>query len=295
MNIDIWKRSTLINQEEGSIDSKLQSADQDESQSESRIIDIKKECDKKTSDELEDIILKELFGENRHKVEEENLCSILDSFSIKDYLNKEYNESRNKNKGFRSNEAAKRVCKSLEARMKWQRLLKEEKVYLYGLLKQSNANISHIMQNYNVSRGTLTNICMELNKEVVHWSTKWKRSSRDIINCEWIAKAIWKYVKSMNYPYTARDVSWYIYKAYRVRISPWIIRRILKDFGMSYKIGKSRPVDYDEVKLSLMKGLFSIKLSKAINNYELLINIDETMFSRTTKTLHSWSLKGEEA
>ena len=60
---------------------------------------------------------------------------------------------------------------------------------------------------------------------------------------------------------------------------------------MSYKIGKSRPIDYDEVKLSLMKGLFSIKLSKAINNYELLIKIDETMFSRTTKTLHSWSLK----
>ena len=128
--------------------------------------------DKKTSDELEVIILKELFGENWHKVEEENLCSILDSFSIKDHLNKEYNEPRNKNKGFRSNEAAKRVCKSLEARMKWQRLLKEENVYLYGLLKQSNANISHIMQNYNVSRGTLTNICMELNKEVAHWSTK---------------------------------------------------------------------------------------------------------------------------
>ena len=124
------------------------------------------------------------------------------------------------------------------------------------------------MQNYNVSRGTLTNICIELNKEVVHWSTKWTRSSRDIINCEWIVRLIWKYVKSMNYPYTARDVSWYIYKAYRSRISPWIIFRILKDFGMSYKIGKYRPIDYDEVKLSLMKGLFSIKLSKAINNYE---------------------------
>ena len=27
------------------------------------------------------------------------------------------------------------------------------------------------------------------------------------INCEWIAKAIWKNVKSMNYPNTARDVS----------------------------------------------------------------------------------------
>ena len=123
MNKDLWQRSTLINQEESSIDSKLQSADQDESQGESRIIDIKKECDKKTSDELEHIILKELFEENRHKVKEENLCSILDSFSIKDHLNKEYNEPRNKSKGFRSNEAAKRVCKSSEARMKWQRLL----------------------------------------------------------------------------------------------------------------------------------------------------------------------------
>ena len=44
-----------------------------------------------------------------------------------------------------------------------------------------------------------------------------------------------------------------------------------------------------------MKGLFSIKLSKTINDFGILINIDETMFSGTTKTSHSWLLKGEEA
>ena len=63
---------------------------------------------------------------------------------------------------------------------------------------------------------------------------------------------------------------------------------------MSYKLGKSRSIDYNEAKLSLMKGLFRIKVSKVINNFDILINIDETIFLKTTKFSHSWLLKGKE-
>ena len=138
------------------------------------------------------------------------------------------------------------------------------------------------------------NIWKELNKEVIHWSAKRTRSFRNTINSEWIVKTIWNYVESMKFLYTAKEVSWYLHKTYKVRISSWLIRKILKDFGMSYRLGKSLPVDYNEERLSLMKGLFSIKLSKVINNYDISINIDEAMFSQTTKFSHSWLLKGKE-
>ena len=34
--------------------------------------------------------------------------------------------------------------------------------------KVEKTNISHIIQNYYISRGTLINICSELNKEIAH-------------------------------------------------------------------------------------------------------------------------------
>ena len=63
---------------------------------------------------------------------------------------------------------------------------------------------------------------------------------------------------------------------------------------MSYKQRKSHPVSYDERKLLLMEGLFSVNISKIIQKYDVLINIDEAMFSRSTKASRSWSIKGQE-
>ena len=55
------------------------------------------------------------------------------------------------------------------------------------------------MQSYDVSRGTLMNICKELNKEVINWSVKRERSFKNIVNSDWIVKIIWNYVESMKF------------------------------------------------------------------------------------------------
>ena len=67
-----------------------------------------------------------------------------------------------------------------------------------------------------------------------------------------------------------------------------------ESLGLSLKLGKSRPFKYKETSIILMKSLFSIKTSKILNNYDALINIDETILSRSTKQTRSWSSKGEE-
>ena len=43
-----------------------------------------------------------------------------------------------------------------------------------------------------------------------------------------------------------------------------------------------------------MKDLFNVKVGKLIANYDFLVNIDETMFSRTTKANRSLSNTGIE-
>ena len=104
-----------------------------------------------------------------------------------------------------------------------------------------------------------------------------------------------KYVSITKYPYTSRDISTYLFKKHWIRVNPRLIRSVLKEqMNMSYKLGKSRPVYHNETNTFLMKCIFSIKLSKTMNNFDALINIDETMFSRLTKTSRSWSQKGRE-
>ena len=152
------------------------------------------------------------------------------------------------------------------------------------------------MQNYWISRGTLLNICRELNNEVIHWNKQNTKTRRQIIQSNWINESIREYARLMKYPFSARDVSSYLNQKYRVRIPPGLVRNILKNnLEMSYKLGKSRPVNYCESKASLMKGLFSLKISRIMNRFDVLINIDEAMFSRSTKASYSWSKKGKES
>ena len=73
-----------------------------------------------------------------------------------------------------------------------------------------------------------------------------------------------------------------------------IVRIILsKTLGMRYKKGLSRLVSYDEVKQHWAKQWFSIKLWKVIEKFRVLINIDESSFSRQTKKDFSWIPKGK--
>ena len=272
----------------------MSSAIQAESLNKDRSIDIKGLWDKKTWNEIWEQIQAELFGEEWCNMEAERLRWMLEEIHFDSPSKQVTEELHSTQIGFKLSEDIESTCKLLESRKKGQRLSQQEKVYIYALLKLGKADKSHIIQNYWISRGTLMNICSEFNREVVHWSSKLARTSRSIIKSDWIARSVLAFVESMKNPFTAQDISCYLYKTYRAKIPSYMIRMVLKGLGLSYKLWKSRPVWYDEEKSSLMKGLFSAKIWKMINDYDLLINIDETMFTRTTMASRSWSVKGKE-
>ena len=62
---------------------------------------------------------------------------------------------------------------------------------------------------------------------------------------------------------------------------------------MSYKRGKSRPVGFNKERQELLKCYFSISVIPILYQFEVLIIVDESSFSRSTKTMYSWSIKGE--
>ena len=137
------------------------------------------------------------------------------------------------------------------------------------------------MQNFWISRGTLLNIKKELYWNIIRWNQQGRLSKRRAKNSAWSNKFIYEYVNDINHPFTTREVSTFLHKWHNVNILPAIVRKVLKELlKMSYKQGKSRPVNQNEATTQLMKIIFSIKASKIINNFGVLINIDESIFSR---------------
>ena len=63
---------------------------------------------------------------------------------------------------------------------------------------------------------------------------------------------------------------------------------------MKYKRGMARLTNFDEKLQAWIKQWFSIRLCKTIENFRILINIDETTFLRLMKKNLSWILKGKE-
>ena len=60
---------------------------------------------------------------------------------------------------------------------------------------------------------------------------------------------------------------------------------------MSYKRGKSRPVGFNKERQELLKCYFSINVVLMLSQFEVLINVDESYFSRSSKTMYSWFKK----
>ena len=149
------------------------------------------------------------------------------------------------------------------------------KVFLYSKLIESNTDRRHMIQNFSISLSTLQNIKKELDSNIIPWNRQAMQSKRQIMKSSFINKSIRRYTSITKHPYTARDISTFLFKKHKVRVNPRWIRSILtKSMRMSNKLGKSRLVNYNEVNAAQMKVLFSIKISKIINDYDALINVD---------------------
>ena len=102
---------------------------------------------------------------------------------------------------------------------------------------------------------------------------------------KWISKYVW----AQTHRFISADVQAYIKEQLLVTIPLHQIRKNLKEkLRMSYKKGNPRPVTLDVAKLRLTKQLFWIRLAQKLPEIKLLVNIDESSFSNSTKKNYSW-------
>ena len=155
--------------------------------------------------------------------------------------------------------------------------------------------MTQIATDNNVSLTTLYNIKKELSRPLHQIFLEKPITSRILDQSPAVENFIRSYLETTRMPWTVKDLTTHIQTKLGLIIPKRTIRDIMiNNLGMTYKRGLSRLINYNEEHQLRMKQWFAVTLSKMLKKLELLINIDESSFSRLTKKNYSWIQKGKE-
>ena len=97
-------------------------------------------------------------------------------------------------------------------------------------------------------------------------------------------------------PFIADDITKKIKEDLGIKVDERSIRELKKNkFDYSFKRVSSRSIQDDSYRLNLIKKLFAIEYLHKLKTGNLIVNVDEVLFSNKTKINYSWAKKGEAA
>ena len=183
---------------------------------------------------------------------------------------------------------------SLITKQKGRRISNYKRFYLYSLLKKDELSKAMLWMKYSLSPGILRNIEKEFRAHIKKFQLEKSNTSRNLVESPKICDAIRAFLSSHRIPWTANDMWSCLKSKLGITVYPRIVREVWKRIlGMKYKNGLSRMVSFDEEMNGLAKQWFTIRIWKSLDQFNVLINIDESSFSRLTKKNYSWIPKGK--
>ena len=181
----------------------------------------------------------------------------------------------------------------LLTRNRWERLTFEQKKVIYKLIRDEEVPIHIIRDKFSWSESTI--------KRIVKMFEEWTQIVRPdtskieikIFKSKKIRKATTDFILNKETPFTSKDVCAYLKNRLDVDIDSRTEARYMKNsLSMSFKKASSRPTQIDTLRIHRLKVLYSIILSKQLNSWKWIVNVDESSFSRLTKKDYTWLLKG---
>ena len=176
---------------------------------------------------------------------------------------------------------------ALKRRNKKQRLSLDEKILIYISVKFQKQRIIDVARKFGVSIGTVYSILRKLKVCQPNLFSEAGRISRKILVSRRVSNLIGDYLDNTTHPFTWEDISRFIFKSLGIRLKREDVAKILKRvLNMSYKRGQSRPVGFDKKRQDLLKSYFAINIIPLLSQYEILINVDESSFSRAINNVY---------
>ena len=181
----------------------------------------------------------------------------------------------------------------LDSRNKFEKLSKEQKLYLKELMIQADLPTIQIQSKYNVLYSALNKIkgssWLKIKNSRWRKLIKLNNDEKDVL-----INLIKEYILKTTTTVTAKEITNHINLVQQKSYSTKYIRSFMKDqVRLSFKRVKPRPSNIDFERLNLIRSLFAVKFSKLITRETLIINIDESSINRHTKDQYSWGFKGK--
>ena len=184
------------------------------------------------------------------------------------------------------------IKRSLFNRKKNEKLSEYQIKFLRDQINYSGFSLREISSTYFVSLSNLRRIKNLTLKQISKGPARppLRPPCRELHG---IRREIKFYNKNCEFPYTVGDVKQYLDDTNNKDNPPAIIRKVMiNDMNLSFKLCKSRPLIFNIAKVKAARKLFWVYFTKRLEPSTLIINIDESTFSRTSKINYSWSKKG---
>ena len=184
------------------------------------------------------------------------------------------------------------IKKSLLKRNKNEKLSDNQIKFLRDQIDYSGLSFKEISSRFFVSPSNLRRIrnltSAEISKGPVRPSLKLHDHELHKLKRE-----IKFYSKNWVFPFTIGDVKQYLDDTNN-QDNPYVVIRkvMINDLNMSFKLCKSRSSTFNITKIKASHKLFRAYFAQRLEPSTLIINVDESVFSRTSKINYSWSTKG---
>ena len=163
-----------------------------------------------------------------------------------------------------------------------------EHYHLHGMTK------SEISRQLLTPYSTIWRIIRRFTEDSEMTSRLFTPKPINLLNWNRAQKVLFEYIKFNAYPFNSTEIQRFLMKTTGIECTKFSILRNLKEFlNYSYKRVSSRLVRKPASLTKLKKIIFWVEYVSMINNRIVLVNIDETLFSNSTKWNYSWAKRGQ--
>ena len=178
----------------------------------------------------------------------------------------------------------------LDRRTKGHHLSYAEKLHIMKLHKYQSWTENKIWTLYSISHSAFRQMQKLFVPGVLPKLSDWRRLPSKLLHSKLLIGQIDWFVCEAQSQVTVRDVQFYLMKQVGVQVPIHIITAILKEkLKYSWKRNPQRVVDLDLKRIKMRKILYSVRLYWCLSHLGLLVNTDESSFSKSTWNPYSWT------
>ena len=153
-------------------------------------------------------------------------------------------------------------------------------------------SINQISNALLISYFTVSRVISQFNRNPKNSNDWFESSGMKLSESRAIKQAIKTYFHNSSSIFNSNDIAKYVQQTFNMKLQKRCIIKFLKnDMNMLYRKASSQPSQTNSWSNQIVKLLFCIEFANNLDTFDVLVNIDEVIFSRWAKFNYTWMKK----